>query len=91
MMDPAVVTLMETLVICRAGTQMGSDVYLCQKLQEMPSYGIFPMSQDFLPGNKALALNGVDEHLQTREVYGSKHRIDSRNYNKKTEEEQEQA
>jgi hypothetical protein len=76
---------------CRVGTQMDSDVYLCQQLQEIPSYGIFPVSQDFLPGNKALAINSVHDNLQSREVYAFKHQIKSRNYHKQTEEEQEHA
>jgi len=89
--DPAVFTLIETLIVCRAGLQTGDNVYIDRKLAVMPSYGIFKCNHEIMPANKASTINSVDENLQSKESYQFKDRTSRHNRMGRTEDEQETA
>ncbi|THW76718.1 hypothetical protein D6D17_10411 [Aureobasidium pullulans] len=67
--EPAVFTLVESIMICRFGLQMDTDDYLASRIAKLPSYGIFEVTQAFAPSNSALSINSVDEALVDSETY----------------------
>lgn len=67
--EPALFTLVESMMICRFGLQMDTEDCLASRITKLPSYDIFKVNQAFAPSNSALSINSVDETLVVSETY----------------------